>query len=87
MHTAQLRREQQLHELLMLGLPLQRWGRSGHWTIGPLHIFTGAGRWINERTGWSGRLNSRSMAWLINREKMFGASGRGETTGSGDQRM
>jgi hypothetical protein len=43
MHTAQARREQELRQLVADGVPLRILGKSGHWIIGPLHIYTAVG--------------------------------------------
>lgn len=66
--NAQARREQELCQLAMKGVPLYTLGKSGHWMLGPLHIFTASGRWLNEQTGHRGRLNSRSMKDLLESE-------------------
>ena len=68
MRTAQLRREQELRQLVLKGVPLCTVGKSGHWKVGALHIFTGAGRWFNEQTGRRGRLNGESMSRILERE-------------------
>jgi hypothetical protein len=51
MHSAQARREQQLRQLVAEGVPLRTLGKSGHWIIGSLHIYTASGRWFSEATG------------------------------------
>ena len=68
MHAAQVRREQELRRLVLEGVPLCTLGKSGHWTIGPLHIYTAAGRWFSERTGRRGLLLGQSMRRLIEAE-------------------
>ena len=55
MRVAQFRREQELRQLVLLGVPLRTRGKSGHWVLGPLHIYTYAGRWLNECTGERGQ--------------------------------
>jgi hypothetical protein len=57
MHPAQARREQQLRQLVVEGVPLRTLGKSGHWILGPLHIYTASGRWLSAATGRRGRLN------------------------------
>lgn len=68
MQAAQVRREHELQYLVLKGVPLCTLGKSGHWMLGPLHIFTAAGRWFNEETGRRGRLNSDSMSRVVERE-------------------
>jgi hypothetical protein len=68
MHPAQARREQQLRELVAEGVPLRTRGKSGHWIIGSLHIYTSTGRWFSEATGQRGRLNSRSIRQIVKTE-------------------
>jgi hypothetical protein len=65
MHFAQARREQQLRQLVAEGVPLRTLGRSGHWIIGSLHIYTASGRWLSEATGRRGRLNSHPMRQIV----------------------
>jgi hypothetical protein len=65
MHPAQARREQQLRQLVVEGVPLRILGKSGHWIIGPLHIYTASGRWLNAATGRRGRLNSHSIRRIV----------------------
>ena len=65
MHPAQARREQQLRQLVAEGVPLRILGKSGHWIIGSLHIYTASGRWFSEATGQRGRLNSRSIHQIV----------------------
>ena len=67
-HVAQARREQELSQLVLTGLPLRQLDRSGHWTLGSLHIFTASGRWFNEQTGRRGRLGSDAMSRIVERE-------------------
>ena len=68
MHAAQAQREQELRQLVDEGVPLRTQGKSGHWTIGPLHIYTAAGRWFSEQTGRRGRLYSQPIRGLIEAE-------------------
>jgi hypothetical protein len=68
MHPAQARREQQLRQLVVEGVPLRTLGKSGHWIIGSLHVYTASGRWFSEATGQRGRLNSRSIRQIVNIE-------------------
>lgn len=68
MHASQVRREQELRRLVLEGVPLCTLGKSGHWTIGPLHIYTAAGRWFSEQTGRRGLLLGQSMRRLIEAE-------------------
>lgn len=68
MHASQARREQELRRLVLEGVPLCTQGKSGHWTIGPLHIYTAAGRWFSEGTGRRGLLMGQSMRRLIDAE-------------------
>jgi hypothetical protein len=68
MHPAQARREQQLRELVAEGVPLRTRGKSGHWIIGSLHIYTSTGRWFSEATGQRGRLNGRSIRQIVKTE-------------------
>ena len=68
MHVAQARREQELRQLVLEGVPLRTQGKSGHWTIGPLHIYTAAGRWLSEKTGRRGRLNGEPIRRMIEAE-------------------
>jgi hypothetical protein len=65
MHPAQARREQQLRQLVAEGVPLRTLGKSGHWIIGSLHVYTASGRWFSEATGQRGRLNSRSIRQIV----------------------
>ena len=65
---AQATREQELRELVGTGVPLCTVGKSGHWRVGPLHIFTRARRWFNVETGRRGRLNHQSMSQLLKLE-------------------
>jgi hypothetical protein len=61
------RRNKELNELTNEGLPIvpiSKW----QCRIGPLHIWPHSGRWLNEATGWRGRINSLSMRVLITRE-------------------
>ncbi|MBV9081990.1 MAG: hypothetical protein JOZ62_04885 [Acidobacteriaceae bacterium] len=62
------RREQELRQLAGDGVPLRTFGKTGHWAIGPLHIYTAAGRWLNEQTGRRGRLKRQNLRSLIERE-------------------
>ena len=50
------------------GVPLCALGKSGHWVLGPLHIFTASGRWFNEQTGRRGRLKGQSVSRIIEHE-------------------
>jgi hypothetical protein len=68
MQAAQERREQELRQLVLEGVPLRTQGKSGHWTLGPLHIYTAAGRWFSEQTGRRGRLNGQLMRQVIDAE-------------------
>lgn len=68
MHSAQARRERELRQLVMEGVPLRTLGKSGHWILGGLHIFTQSGRWFSETTGKRGRLYGRSMRQIIDSE-------------------
>ena len=68
MQLARARREQQLRQLASEGVPLCTFGKSGHWKVGPLHIYTAAGRWLQEETGRRGRLNSQCMSQILERE-------------------
>lgn len=68
MNPAQARREQQLRQLVAKGIPLRARGRSGHWILGPLHIYTASGRWLNEATARRGRLNDNSIRRIIEME-------------------
>jgi hypothetical protein len=65
MHPAQARREQQLRQLVVEGVPLRTLGKSGHWIVGPLHIYAASGRWLNAATGRRGRLNDRSIRRIV----------------------
>jgi hypothetical protein len=65
MHAAQARREQQLRQLVAEGVPLRILGKSGHWIIGPLHIYTASGRWLNTATGRRGRLNDDPIRQIV----------------------
>lgn len=68
MRVAQGRREQELCRLVREGLPLMAIGKSGHWMVGSLHIYTASGRWFNEKTGRRGRLRNRGMAQIVESE-------------------
>ena len=68
MHAAQAQREQELRQLVDEGVPLRTQGKSGHWTIGPLHIYTAAGRWFSEQTGRRGRLHRQPIRQLVEAE-------------------
>lgn len=68
MHPAQARREQELRQLVVGGVPLRMLGKSGHWIIGPLHIYTASGRWVSEATGRRGRLNDHRVSRIIEME-------------------
>ena len=68
MHSAWARREQELRELILEGVPLRTRGKAGHWILDRLHIFTASGRWLSEETGRSGRLNGHPMRAIIQRE-------------------
>src|SRR4051794_26176082 len=65
MHPAQARREQQLRQLVAEGVPLRTLGKSGHWIIGSLHIYTASGRWFSKATGGRGRLNSHPIRQIV----------------------
>jgi hypothetical protein len=65
---AQARRERELETLVGEGVAVRALGKTGHWQIGNLHIYTQAGRWLNTFTGRRGRLNGRSMRRLIQTE-------------------
>jgi hypothetical protein len=65
MRVAQVRREQELGQLIREGVPLRTFGKRGHWIIGPLHIYTASGRWFNENTGWRGRLRHWHMRRVL----------------------
>lgn len=66
MRVAQARREQELRQLVLEGLPLRTVGKkTGHWVFGPLHIYTYSGRWLNEETGKRGRLNGLRMRYIL----------------------
>jgi hypothetical protein len=68
MNLAQARREQQLRQLVAEGVPLRTLGKSGHWIIGSLHIYTASGRWLSEATGRRGRLNGHPIRQILNIE-------------------
>jgi len=68
MRRAQIRRELELRQLVVEGVPLCTHGKSGHWIIGPLHIYTSSGRWLNEETGRRGRLNGWPMRQIVSFE-------------------
>jgi hypothetical protein len=65
---AQARRERELETLAGEGVAVRTLGKTGHWQIGDLHIYTQCGRWLNTFTGRRGRLNGRSMRRLIQTE-------------------
>jgi hypothetical protein len=65
MNLAQARREQQLRQLVAEGVPLRTLGKSGHWIIGSLHIYTASGRWLSEATGRRGRLNGHPIRQIV----------------------
>ena len=65
MYSAQIRREQELKLLMIDGVPLRTFGKCGHWVLGPLHIYTGCGRWFNQRTGRRGRLKNWPMRRIV----------------------
>jgi hypothetical protein len=65
MNSAQARRELELNQLVSEGVPLRTLGKSGHWIIGPLHIYTATGRWFCEQTGRHGRLNGQRMRRIL----------------------
>ena len=65
MGIAQRRREQELWLLLHEGVPLRTLGKCGHWKLGFLHIYTGAGRWFNQLTGERGRLKNLGMREVL----------------------
>jgi hypothetical protein len=65
MNLAQARREQQLRQLVAEGVPLRTLGKSGHWIIGSLHIYTASGRWLSEATGKRGRLNGHPIRQIV----------------------
>jgi hypothetical protein len=71
MHPAQARREQQLRQLVVEGVPLRVLGKSGHWIIGPLHIYTASGRWLNAATGRRGRLNDHPIRQIVEIEYRY----------------
>jgi hypothetical protein len=68
MHPAQARREQQLRQLVVEGVPLRTLGKSGHWIIGSLHIYTASGRWLSAATGKRGRLNGHPIRQIVKTE-------------------
>jgi hypothetical protein len=68
MHAAQARREQQLRHLVVEGVPLRTLGKSSHWIIGPLHIYTASARWLNETTGKRGRLSGHPIRQIVELE-------------------
>ena len=68
MTSAQGRREQELILLAQKGVPLHALGKSGHWIIGQLHIYTAAGRWFHARTNMRGRLNHQPMEEIVQLE-------------------
>src|SRR5579884_3481699 len=68
MRAAKARREQELYQLVTKGVPLCTVGKSGHWKVGALHIFTATGHWLNEQTGRRGRLNGHPMSRIVERE-------------------
>jgi hypothetical protein len=68
MNPTQARREQQLRQLVVEGVPLHTLGKSGHWIIGSLHIYTATGRWFSEATGKRGRLSSHPIRQIVERE-------------------
>jgi hypothetical protein len=58
------RRDRELRVLLKEGIPVRfesRWKA----TVGPLHIWLRSGRWHNDKSGQSGRINSLSMRQLL----------------------
>ena len=68
MRVAQGRRERELRLLAQEGTPLRTLGKSGHWILGPLHIYTSSGRWLNEETGRRGRLKGWPMRQIVELE-------------------
>ena len=68
MNPTQARREQQLRQLVAEGVPLHTLGKSGHWIIGSLHIYTATGRWFSGTTGKRGRLSSHPIRQIVERE-------------------
>jgi hypothetical protein len=66
--TARARREQELQLLAQEGVPLRALIKSGHWIIGPLHIYTASGRWFNEETEQRGRLGTEPIRHLLEKE-------------------
>jgi len=59
------RREAELKELIAeLGVKVIRLNR-WHYQIGPLHLWLAVGRWLNEETGWRGKINRMSLRDLL----------------------
>ena len=61
------RRHVELRELAREGFQVvfqSKW----HVVVGPLHIWTYSGRWMNELTNACGKINSLSMRELVSRE-------------------
>jgi hypothetical protein len=82
MGAAQMRREQELRQLVVDGVPLSL-VKSGHWMIGSLHLFTASGRWLNEETGGRDRLHTCSMKEIVEREYYDRLGRRSAAAGSG----
>jgi hypothetical protein len=71
MPSARARREQELCQLVLEGVPLRTLGKSGHWIIGRLHIYAACGRWFNEDTGRRGRLKGHSMREIVEQAQIM----------------
>jgi hypothetical protein len=67
MRAAQ-RREAELKKLVETSgvqvIHLSRW----HYRIGPVHLWLAVGRWLNEDTGWRGKINRMSLSELLERQ-------------------
>ena len=68
-----------MRQLVLDGMPLRMLGKSGHWIIRSLHLYTASGRWFNETSGRRGRLNGSSMRSLI--ESQYSALSSPRETG------
>ena len=85
LHAAQSRREHELMQLVREGLRLRRLGKTGHWILSFLHIYTASGRWLNTKTGHHGRLGQTQIRTLVEREysaQIVEPGGGPETSGS-----
>ena len=60
--------EAELKKLVETGgvqvIHLSRW----HYRIGPVHLWLAVGRWLNEDTGWRGKINRMSLSELLGRQ-------------------